>query len=71
MPSEVLVVDISDFTKLGFDFAESIIKFARPVPEDAELRRALIEMNRWNQYKWAVTKSIKSERYNTVLDFDK
>lgn len=71
MPSEVLIVDINDFATLGKDFAESIIKFARSVPEDSELRRALIEMNRWNQYKWAVTKSIKAERYNTVRDFDK
>ena len=71
MPCEVLIIDVTDFAMLGKDFAESIIKFARSVPEDSELRRALIEMNRWNQYKWAVTKSIKAERYNTVRDFDK
>ena len=48
IPSEVYSVDLDDFAKLGRDFAENILKFAKTVPPDLDLRRAFIEMNRWN-----------------------
>jgi len=51
MPTEVITVDIIDFILLGRDFGEAIIKFSKMIPEDKELRRALIEMNRWVHYK--------------------
>ena len=60
MPCEVLTVDINDFIPLGKDFAEAIIKFSKMIPPDKELRRALVEMNRWTSYREAVTKSIKA-----------
>jgi len=70
MPTEVITVDIIDFVALGRDFGEAIIKFSKVVPEDKELRRALIEMNRWVHYKESLTKSVKANQLNKNKGFD-
>ena len=62
--SEVFSVDISDFMKLGREFAEAFLRFSKMTPSDQDLRRALIEMNRWNFYKESLTKSIKAQQIN-------
>ena len=33
-------------------------------PSDVDLRRSLIEMNKWNTYKKGLCKSIRSEKVN-------
>lgn len=70
MPSEFLVIDYNDFMKLGRDFAESFLKFSKVIPDDKELRRALVEMHRWNTYKTSMTKSIKANQVNVRQNFD-
>ena len=51
-------IDIEDFATLGKDFAESFLRFSKMIPSDKDLRIANIEMNRWNNYKDSMTKSI-------------
>lgn len=70
IPTEVYSIDLDDFALLGRDFAESILKFAKAVPSDIDLRRAFIEMNRWNEYKTGMTKSVKAEMVNTRHTYD-
>lgn len=61
IPSEVFIVDIGEFITLGRDFAESFLKYSKMTPIDTDLRRALIEMNKWNNFKTGVTKSVKAD----------
>ena len=70
IPSEVFSLDIEDFSKLGREFAESLLRFSKVVPSDSDLRRATIEMNRWTQYKVGLTKSIKADQYNKRKPID-
>jgi hypothetical protein len=55
---------VDDFSRLGKEFAEAMLRFSKAVPADRDLRRAFIEMNRWTHYKSSLTKSIKAESYN-------
>ena len=64
IPSEIYSLDIDDFALLGRDFAESFLRFSKMIPTDRDLRRANIEMNRWNYFKIGITKSIKAEQVN-------
>ncbi len=58
--AEVFTIDIADFVKLGREFAEAFLRFAKMTPQDKDLRRALIEMSRWNFYKEGLTRSVKA-----------
>lgn len=64
IPSEIYSLDIDDFAMLGREFAESFLRFSKMIPSDKDLRRANIEMNRWNYFKIGLTKSIKAEQVN-------
>ena len=64
IPSEIYSLDIDDFALLGKDFAESFLMFSKLVPADRDLRRAYIEMSRWNQFKVGMTQSVKAEQLN-------
>jgi hypothetical protein len=39
-------------------------------PKDKDLRRAYIEMNRWNNFKATLTKSVKAEQVNKLRPQD-
>lgn len=64
IPSEIYHLDIDDFALLGKEFAESLLRFSKIIPLDRDLRRANIEMNRWNYFKVGLTKSIKADQVN-------
>lgn len=51
IPSEIYSIDLDDFALLGKEFAESFLRFSKMIPEDKDLRRAYIEMNRWTNFK--------------------
>jgi hypothetical protein len=54
------VIDIGDFFQLGKGFAEAFLKFSKVIPDDVELRKALVEMTRWTNFKQDMVKSIKA-----------
>jgi len=70
IPSEVFRVDIGEFITLGKDFAESFLRFSKMTPDDVDLRRALIEMNRWNFFKNGITMSVKADQVNKKHNFE-
>ena len=36
----------------------------KPYPDEKDLRKAFIEMNKWNQYKSDIVKNVKTEYLN-------
>lgn len=38
--------------------------FTKAYPEDKDLRRAFIEMNKWTRFKQDILKTVKSESVN-------
>ena len=55
---------------LGKNFAEAFLRFAKVMPLDVDLRKALIEMQKWKQYKSEVMRSVKANQTNEKKDFD-
>ena len=51
-------------------FAEAFLKFSKPTPTDIELRKALIEMQKWAFYKNEVVMSVKANHVNEKRNFD-
>ena len=70
IPCEVFACHISDFMLLGRNFAEAFLRFSKVMPLDIDLRKALIEMQKWKQYKSEVMRSVKANQTNTRHDFD-
>lgn len=75
IPSEIFMLDGHDFLNLDKvtlffilihkqSIRDSFIKFQKPYPDDKDLRRAFIEMNRWNQYKNDIVSNIKTDYVN-------
>ena len=61
IPTEVFVVQITDFISiLKEKFAEAFLKFSKVTPSDIDLRRALVEMQKWSFYKNEVVMSVKA-----------
>lgn len=56
---------------LGKNFAEAFLKFSKVIPEDVDLRKALVEMQRWSTYKSEIIRSVKADQVNTRHDFDR
>ena len=50
---------------LGRNFAEAFLKFSKVVPLDTDLRKALVEMQKWTLYKSEVMRSVKADQVNT------
>ena len=59
-PSEVFVLDVGDFFQLGKGFTEAFLKFSKVIPDDVDLRKALVEMNKWTNFKQDMVKSVKA-----------
>ena len=70
LPSEVFVCHISDFMIMGRNFAESFLKFSKVLPADIELRRALVESQKWQHYKNEVMRSVKADQVNQRQNFE-
>ena len=71
IPTEVFTVKIIDFIGiLKEKFAEAFLKFSKPTPLDTELRKALIEMQKWSYYKNEVVMSVKANHINEKRNFD-
>ena len=64
IPSEVFACHITDFMILGRNFAEAFLKFSKVVPLDVDLRKALVEMQKWTLYKSEVMRSVKADQVN-------
>ena len=64
MPSEILTLDQHDFLTMGKDVHEDCLLIQKAFPDDTDLRRAFIEMNRWTKFKKDVLHSIKSDHTN-------
>ena len=64
IPSEVFACQISDFMILGKNFAEAFLKFSKVIPLDVDLRKALVEMQKWTMYKSEVMRSVKADQVN-------
>ena len=64
IPCEVFACHISDFMIMGRNFAESFLKFSKVLPSDVELRRALVESQKWQHYKSEVMRSVKADQVN-------
>ena len=71
IPAEVFIIDIGDFAHLGKSFAEAFLQFSKVVPEDIDLRQALVEMNKWANFKDGVVRSVKANQINRKQNFDK
>jgi hypothetical protein len=70
MPSEILTLDAHDFMQLDKDIHEHCLLLQKSYPDDSDLRRAFIEMNRWTKFKKDVMHSIRSESINKKKDFN-
>lgn len=70
MPSEILTLDAHDFMQLDKDIHEHCLLLQKSYPDDSDLRRAFIEMNRWTKFKKDVMHSIRSESINKKQDFN-
>lgn len=69
IPSEIFMLDMHDFLKLDKVRAlkvncvkllilENFVHFSKPYPEDTALRRAFIEMNKWDKFKSDIVNNI-------------
>jgi hypothetical protein len=58
MPTEILTLDAHDFLSMGTDVQEHSLVMQKSYPEDADLRRAFIEMNRWAKFKKDIVHSV-------------
>ena len=71
IPTEVFIVQITDFvTILKEKFAEAFLKFSKVTPADTDLRKALVEMQKWSFYKNEVVMSVKANHVNEKRNFD-
>ena len=41
-----------------------MMKASKYFPSDIDLRRSLIEMDKWNSFKTGITVSVRSEKHN-------
>lgn len=70
VPSEVFIVAVGDFFSLGKVIAEGFLSFSKVVPDDCSLRRALIEITKWNLFKQEMIKTVKASQFNTRHNYN-
>lgn len=65
IPTEIFMLDMHDFLKLDKDLIiDNFLNFTKPYPDDSDLRRAFIEMNKWNKFKNDIVKTVHAENIN-------
>ena len=68
---EVFIFHITEFLDLlGQDFVEAFLHASKCVPSDKNLRRALIEAEKWKYYKEKVQTDVLVDKYNRKNSFD-
>ena len=71
IPTEVFILQITDFMSiLKEKFAEAFLNFSKVTPQDKDLRKALVEMQKWSNYKNDVVMSVKANQHNERKTFD-
>jgi CRP-like cAMP-binding protein len=70
MPTEMLTLDIHDFLALPKELHENSLLMQKAYPDDSDLRRAFIEMNRWTKFKQDMLHSIRSDSINKRRTFE-
>eukprot|EP00347_Sterkiella_histriomuscorum_P006322 403353199 len=71
IPSEIFMLDMHDFLKLHKSIIDSFLQFSKQYPEDKDLRRAFIEMNKWTRFKQDIVKTVHAETVNKKQNFEK
>ena len=66
VPTEIIILEDCELMKLEFakKVKERLMAYSKDFPSDKDLRKSLIEMNKWTTYKKGLTKSIASEKKN-------
>lgn len=70
MPTSVYIIQDQDIMKFGTLIKQNLLNMSKVFPSDIDLRRSLIEMNKWNAYKKGLTKSVRSEKHNRMYSVD-
>lgn len=70
MPTEILTLDMHDFMGLTKEVHEHSLLLGKAYPDDLDLRKAFIEMNRWTKFKQDMLHSIRSESTNKKQSFE-
>jgi len=58
------MLDMHDFLKLHKGILDSFLSFAKQYPEDTDIRRAFLEMNKWTKFKQDIVKTLAAEKFN-------
>lgn len=58
------MMDQHDFLKLDQVVIDSFERLIKPYPDDKDLRKAYLEMKKWDQYKLNITASVHSDYNN-------
>ena len=68
VPTEIIILEDCELMKLDFakKIKDRLLAYSKDFPPDKDLRKSLIEMNKWTTYKKGLTKSIKSEKKNRI-----
>jgi hypothetical protein len=70
MPTEILTLDAHDFLIMGPEVQEHCLVMQKAYPDDVDLRRAFIEMNRWTKFKKDVMHTVQSESLNKKKGYE-
>lgn len=62
IPTEIYVLDSLDFVKLGLQVQQDFIENRKVYPSDQDIRKAMIEMKKWENYKRDLIENIKAEK---------
>jgi hypothetical protein len=60
IPTEVIIVERTNFIPLGKEKVEFFLGHSKLIPTDIDLRKAIIEGFRWAYFKDQVTQSVKA-----------
>jgi len=62
IPTEIYVLDSIDFEKLGMSIRHEFEVNRKVYPTDEDIRRAMIEMKKWEKFKKDLVQNIKTEK---------
>lgn len=61
-PSEIFVLDEHDFHNLGEKIRVDFILNRKNYPDDKEIWIAMIEMKKWEKFKWDLVTNIQADK---------
>ena len=62
IPTEIYVLDSLDFEKLGVSIEDEFVNNRKIYPSDMDIRKAMIEMKKWEKFKRDLIENIKVEK---------